>query len=68
MSLHEVGVNVHDAYGAGASAEEYASAFHGLHDDSSDVLMFSKFTSYVIDFLFGFGGRMFFAGEFTQYP
>ncbi|WP_143847106.1 hypothetical protein [Nocardiopsis sp. JB363] len=38
MSLHEVGVNVHDAYGAGASAEEYASAFNGLHDDFNDVL------------------------------
>lgn len=38
MPLHEVGVNVQDAYGAGASAEEYASAFNGLHDDFNDVL------------------------------
>lgn len=38
MSLREVGVNVQDAYGAGASAEEYASAFNSLHDDFNDVL------------------------------
>lgn len=38
MPLHEVGVNVQDAYGAGVNAEEYASAFNGLHTDFNDVL------------------------------
>lgn len=38
MPSHELGVNPHDAYGAGAEAEQYASAFDGLHADFNDVL------------------------------
>ena len=38
MPRNELGVNVHDAYGAGVNAEDYASAFHGLHADFNDIL------------------------------
>lgn len=38
MPTHEIGVNPHDAYGAGADAEQYAAGFNGLHADFNDVL------------------------------
>ncbi|GHC93296.1 hypothetical protein GCM10007079_42550 [Nocardiopsis terrae] len=42
MPGHELGVNVQDAYGAGANAEQYASSFEGLHSDFTDVLDAAK--------------------------
>lgn len=42
MPMNELGVNVHDAYGAGANAQDYASSFEGLHVDFNDLLNAAK--------------------------
>ncbi len=42
MPMNELGVNVTDAYGAGADAGQYASSFTGLHADFLDLLNAAK--------------------------
>ncbi|MEV2276285.1 hypothetical protein AB0I72_11905 [Nocardiopsis sp. NPDC049922] len=42
MPGHEVGVNAHDAHGAGSNAEAYAAGFVGLGADFNETLLAAK--------------------------